>query len=242
MVPRRLDGSGVEAGVERNGTRTEGGMYHTTRPLFAVVVRVFRPRASVPIRASGDRKDGSDPPPTFCRWRGSANGGVWHPVYRRVYHPPPTAFVGVAPVLMFPCGKAPPPARGRDDEPQRPARCVTDFSAFSRHRRRKRRVRLDVAGPVPRRSRGGSRPRQHPRTFTAPSSRGTTLSPAWRCSLPGNFSSAHPVSGSPGWASVWGSGPAFPRGRFRLGRTARRSSAARYITRSHSTRARPRNG
>ena len=115
MVPRRLDGSGVEAGVERNGTRTEGGVYHTT---------------------------------------------------------PPTAFVGVAPVLMSPCGKAPPPARGRDDEPQRPARCVTDFSAFSRHRRRKRRVRLDVAGPVPRRSRGGSRPLQHPRTFTAPSSRG----------------------------------------------------------------------
>ena len=62
MVPRRLDGSGVEAGVERNGTRTEGGVYHTTRPLFAVVVRVFRPRASVPIRASGDGKDGSDPP------------------------------------------------------------------------------------------------------------------------------------------------------------------------------------
>ena len=87
MVPRRLDGSGVEAGVERNGTRTEGGVYHTTRPLFAVVVRVFRPRASVPIRASGDGKDGSDPP-TFYRWRGSANGGVWHPVYRRVYHPP----------------------------------------------------------------------------------------------------------------------------------------------------------
>ena len=65
MVPRRLDGSGVEAGVERNGTRTEGGVYHTTRPLLAVVVRVFRPRASVPIRASGDGKDGSDPPPHF---------------------------------------------------------------------------------------------------------------------------------------------------------------------------------
>ena len=240
MVPRRLDGSGVEAGVERNGTRTEGGVYHTTRPLFAVVVRVFRPRASVPIRASGDGKDGSDPP-LFAAGADRLMGGCGTRCTAGCTTPPP-AFVGVAPVLMSPCGKAPPPARGRDDEPQRPARCVTDFSAFSRHRRRKRRVRLDVAGPVPRRSRGGSRPLQHPRTFTAPSSRGTTLSPAWRCSLPGNFSSAHPVSGSPGWASVWGSGPAFPRGRFRLRRTARRSSAARYITRSHSPRARPRNG
>ena len=121
MVPRRLDGSGVEAGVERNGTRTEGGMYHTTRPLFAVVVRVFRPRASVPIRASGDRKDGSDPPPTFCRWRGSANGGVWHPVYRRVYHPPPQPSWGSLPSSCFPAGRLPRPHAGgttsRNDRP-----------------------------------------------------------------------------------------------------------------------------
>ena len=110
----------------------------TTPPVHfhAVVVPVFfvleRPSRSAPAETE---KTGATP--TFYRWRGSANGGVWHPVYRRVYHHP-TAFVGVAPVLMSPCGKAPPPARGRDDEPQRPARCVTDFSAFSRHRRRKR--------------------------------------------------------------------------------------------------------
>ena len=31
MGPRRLDGSGVEAGVERNGTRTQGGVYQKQR-------------------------------------------------------------------------------------------------------------------------------------------------------------------------------------------------------------------
>ena len=35
---------------------------------------------------------------------------------------------------------------------------------------------------------------------------------------------------------------AFPRGRFRLRRTARRSSSGRYITRSEPSRARPPNG
>ena len=91
MVPRRLDGSGVEAGVERNGTRTEGGVYHTTRPLFAVVVRVFRPRASVPIRASGDGKDGSDPP-LFAAGADRLMGGVAPGVPPGV--PPPPSLRG----------------------------------------------------------------------------------------------------------------------------------------------------
>ena len=49
MVPRRLDGSGVEAWVERHGTRTEGGVYqkqggcttppvHCSPSLFVCVV------------------------------------------------------------------------------------------------------------------------------------------------------------------------------------------------------------
>lgn len=121
MVPRRLDGSGVEAGVERNGTRTEGGVYHTTRPLLAVVVRVFRPRASVPIRASGDRKDGSDPPPTFCRWRGSANGGGCGTRCTAGCTTPPQPSWGSLPSSCLPAGRLPRPHAGgttsRNDRP-----------------------------------------------------------------------------------------------------------------------------
>ena len=120
MVPRRLDGSGVEAGVERHGTRTEGGVYHTTRPLFAVVVRVCRPRASVPIRASGDGQDGSDPP-LFAAGADRLMGGVWHPVYRRVYHPPPQPSWGSLPSSCLPAGRLPRPHAGgttsRNDRP-----------------------------------------------------------------------------------------------------------------------------
>ena len=77
-------------------------------------------------------------------------------------------------------------------------------------------------------------------TFTPPPSAGNTSRPAWPCSSPANLSSARRGSGSPGWASVSGSGPAFPRGRFRLRRTARGSSSGRSITRSEPSRARPR--
>ena len=55
-------------------------------------------------------------------------GVVVHPVYHRVYHHPP-AIRGVAPVRMYPCGKAPRPARGPDDQTRRAARCLTDSSA-----------------------------------------------------------------------------------------------------------------
>ena len=55
-----------------NGTRTAGGVSqkqpggvsHPPLPLFAVVVRVCRPRPADPNRASGEGRDGSDPP--FC--------------------------------------------------------------------------------------------------------------------------------------------------------------------------------
>ena len=61
MVPRRLDGSGVEAGVERNGTRTEGG--YTTPPVhFQPSLFVFfvleRPSRSAPAETE---KTGADP-------------------------------------------------------------------------------------------------------------------------------------------------------------------------------------
>ena len=74
MLTCCLDRSGVEAGVAvgaaRNGTRSEGGVYHKTRwgvyhcrlPLSAVSLRVFRPEPADPSRASGEGNDGSDPP------------------------------------------------------------------------------------------------------------------------------------------------------------------------------------
>ena len=120
-----------------HGTRTEGGVSHKQQggvshpplPLFAVVVRVVRPRPADPNRASGEGRDGSDPP---CLTAGAVRqgGGVSHPVSHRVSHPPP-AFVGVAPVCMYPCGKAPRPVCGPDDEQRRAAPCVTDSSARS---------------------------------------------------------------------------------------------------------------
>ena len=59
-------------------------------------------------------------------------GGVWHPVWHLVWHtPPPPPAGGVAPVRMYPCGKAPRPARGPDDQPHRSARCLTHSSAPS---------------------------------------------------------------------------------------------------------------
>ena len=40
----------------------QGGVSHPPLPFFAVVVRVFRPRPADPNRASGEGRDGSDPP------------------------------------------------------------------------------------------------------------------------------------------------------------------------------------
>ena len=114
----------------RNATRTQGGVWHTPRPFFAVPVRVFRPRPDDTRRASGEGLDGSDPP-LFDRWRGQPMGWVWHQVWHRVWHTHPPAGGGVAPVRMYPCGKAPRPARGPDDQPHRAARYVTHSSAPS---------------------------------------------------------------------------------------------------------------
>ena len=55
-------------------------------------------------------------------------------MHHRVQHPAqhlPPACGRVAPVSMYPCGKAPRPARGPDDEPRRAAPCLTDSSARS---------------------------------------------------------------------------------------------------------------
>ena len=88
-------------------------------------------------------------------------------------------------------GKAPPPARGRDGEPSRAARWVTDSSV---------RCSSSAASAPRAPGRGPVRsPRPIPwrcssaitrRTCTPPSSRGTTSRPAWPRCWPGNFFSA----------------------------------------------------
>ena len=107
---------------------TTGRVSGHTIPLFAVGVRVFRSRPADPNRASGEGRDGSDPP-VCAAGAARRRGGVSHGVRHRVS--PPLAFGEVAPVCMYPCRKAPRPARGPDDEPRRAARCLTDSSARS---------------------------------------------------------------------------------------------------------------
>ena len=178
-----------------------GGVRHRPFHFHAGFVRVFRSRPDDPNRASGEGEDGSDPPfltaGAVSRWVG-CQARCQAPC--QTPHPPP---VGSLPSVIYPCGKAPRPARGPDDQPHRGARCLTDSSArFSSS--------AASAPRAPGRGRARSR-RAIPwrsssaitrRTFTRASSSGTTSRPAWPCSLPANFSSAHPGSGSPGWASV----------------------------------------
>ena len=159
-------------------------MSHPPLPLFAVVVRLFVLRPADPNRASGEGKDGSDPP--FCA-AGAARrrAGVRHGVRHRVR--PPLAFGEVAPVCMYPCGKAPRPARGPDDQQRRAARCLTDSSARSWSSaasvsRAPGRGPARFPRPIPWRCSSATTPR----TCTAPSSRGTTWRPAWPCSWPAN--------------------------------------------------------
>ena len=74
-------------------------MSHAAHRIFAVVVRVFRPGPDDPNRASGEGEDGSDPPFIAAGAARPSGGG--------------------APVFMYPCRKAPRPARGPDDEQRR---------------------------------------------------------------------------------------------------------------------------
>ena len=93
-------------------------MSQTNFPFSPVVIGVFRPSPARPIRASGGGLDGSDPPfltaGAVSRW-----GGVTPRVTRGVT--PPTAFGGVAPVSIYPCGKAPTTAARRARRARRAA-------------------------------------------------------------------------------------------------------------------------
>ena len=126
VLPRRLDRSGVLAGVLAgvldHATPTEGGVWHTQRegvwhtprPCFAVVVRAVRRRASTRTAPAVRDKTGATPP--FWPLARHGSGGVWHAVWHPAWHTLPAVGGGVAPVCMYPCGKAPRPACGPDDE------------------------------------------------------------------------------------------------------------------------------
>ena len=122
MVPRPLDRSGVEAQGdawgEHNLTRTQGGVSqkqqggvsHPPLPFVAVVVRLFVLRPADPNRASGEGRDGSDPP--FCA-AGAARrmGGVSHGVRHRVSPPSPSG--RSLPSVCILAGRLPGPHAGR---------------------------------------------------------------------------------------------------------------------------------
>ena len=210
----------------RNATRTQGGVWHTTRPFSLSPFWFFRPRPDDTRR--GQRGvTGRERPPIFDRWRGQPMGWVWH----QVWHTPPRRG-GSLPVRMYPCGKAPRPARGPDDQPHRSARCVTHSSAPS----------WSSAASVPRapgRGRACS-----PRPTPWPCSSATTRRTCTRRSSPGRRRARRgrvphgPISHQPvadlvrpDGRQFWAPVPPSPRGRFRLRRTARRSSSGRSIPR-----------
>ena len=89
----------------------EGGVWHTTRPFFAVPVLVFRPRPDDTRRASGEGLDGSDPPfltaGAVSRWGWCGTRcGTWCGTPT----PPPG---GALPSVCIPAGRLPGPHAGR---------------------------------------------------------------------------------------------------------------------------------
>ena len=103
-------------------TQTEAGGSHPPLPFFAAALRVCRPRPDDPNRASGEGEDGSDPP--FFTAGAVRRRVVDHTGFHTRYHTP-AAFVGVAPVLMYPCRKAP-PARARAGRRDPPSGAMID--------------------------------------------------------------------------------------------------------------------
>ena len=90
--------------------QTAGGVSHPPLPLFAVVVRVCRPRPADTNRASGAGRDGSDPP-FFTAGAVRQGGGVPPSVPPGVPSPPP---VGRSlPSVCIPAGRLPGPRAGR---------------------------------------------------------------------------------------------------------------------------------
>ena len=97
--------------------KRERGVWHTTRPFFAVPVRVFRPRPDDTSRASGEGRDGSDPPfltaGAVSRWGGVAPG---------VAHPPPPGWGRSRPYVSLREGSPARARAGRSATPRGPMR------------------------------------------------------------------------------------------------------------------------
>ena len=120
--PLRDRAQGSEDGTRNQGgvyQKENGGVYHTPIHFSAGFVRFFRPRPDDSNRASGEGRDGSDP---LFFTAGAVRRGGECTTRCTTGCPIPPAFVGVAPVLMYPCRKAPLPARGQGDETHRAAR------------------------------------------------------------------------------------------------------------------------
>ena len=101
------DGTRNQGGVYQ---KDNGGVYHTPIHFSAGFVRVFRPRPDDPNRASGEGRDGSDPP--FSTAGAVRRGGGVPPgVPPGVPSPPPSW--GSLPSLCIPAGRLPRPRAGR---------------------------------------------------------------------------------------------------------------------------------
>ena len=123
MVPRPLDRSGVEAqgdaGGEQNLTRTQGGVSqkqqggvsHPNLPFVAVVVRIFVLRPADPNRASGEGRDGSDPP--FCAAGAALRMGGCQARCQAPCQTPSPPSGGSLPSVCIPAGRLLGPHAGR---------------------------------------------------------------------------------------------------------------------------------
>ena len=247
-VPVQWQGAGQGAGQAKCHADTGGGVaireswvWHTTRQFFAVHVRVFRPRPDDTSRASGEGLDGRRPP-IFDRWRGQPMGLVWHQVWHMVWHTHPPAWGGRSrPYVSLREGSQARARAGRSATPSGPIHdallraflVIGDISAA---------CAWTWPGVFPKADPVAVLVRYHTPNVYAAVVAWYDVAPGVAVFLTGHSSSARRGSGSPGWASVSGSGRAFPRGRFRRRRTARRSSSGRSITRSEPSRARAPNG
>ena len=192
VPPFRGNAQGNEQG-NQNLTLTQGGVsqkqqggcpiptFHFSLSLFGVSSYDRPTRTAPAVRG----KTGATP--HFVPLARHGDGGVSGTVSGTVSDPLP-AFGEVAPVCMYPCGKAPRPARGPDDQQRRAAPCLTDSSARSRS------SAASVSGapgcgparfprPIPWRC--SSAPT--PRTCIAPSSRRNYLAPGVAVFLAGQF-------------------------------------------------------
>ena len=107
----------VDADVGGGVYKSRGGVSTDTAPLPAGFARAFGAKPDSTSRASGEGLDGSDPP-FLTAGAVSRGGGVSTLVSTLVSTIPPLS-VGVAPVSIYPCGKAPRPARWPDDDERR---------------------------------------------------------------------------------------------------------------------------